>query len=103
MEKLERELLELICRICCPPHVDLDTVRSEDPLIRPDSPMELTFWTFWKSVTIQQESGVRMDSEKTSRDVLLSVATLADYIREHQAWAVLSGDTGQPGGAPLVP
>ena len=37
------------------------------------------------AVTIQQEYGVRMDSENTSREILQSLTTLADYIRKQQA------------------
>lgn len=81
MKSLERELLELICTTCNLSEVDLDAVGRNDPLIGPDSPLGTDSLDALEiAVTIQQKYGVRMDSENTSRTVLQSLATLADYI-----------------------
>lgn len=89
MDPLHRELLELICSTCNLPDVDLDRVGPHDPLIGPDSPLGTDSLDALEiAVTVQQEYGVRMNSENTSRVVLQSVTSLADYIREEQ------GDAG---------
>ena len=82
MKKFERELLQLICTTCRLQDVDLEQVRSNDPLIGPESPLGTDSLDALEiAVTIQQAYGVRMDSENTSREVLQNVATLADYIQ----------------------
>jgi acyl carrier protein len=82
MKKFERELLELICTTCNLQEVNLDRIRPDDPLIGPESPLGTDSLDALEiAVTIQQEYGVRMDSENTSREVLQNVATLADYIQ----------------------
>ena len=84
MKKFERELLELICTTCNLQDVDLEQIRTDDPLIGPESPLGTDSLDALEiAVTIQQEYGVRMDSENTSREVLQNVATLADYIQAH--------------------
>ena len=86
MYPLEQALLELICTTCNLHEVELDKIRSDEPLIGPDSPLGTDSLDALEiAVTIQQEYGVRMDSENTSREVLQSLATLADYIRKQQA------------------
>ncbi len=85
MDQLQKELLELICTTCNLQGVDLNTISPEDPLIGPDSPLGTDSLDALEIVvTIQKEYGVRIDSEQTSRVVLQSVATLAQYIRKHQ-------------------
>ncbi len=82
MKKFERELLELICATCNLQDVDPEQIRSNDPLIGPESPLGTDSLDALEiAVAIQQEYGVRMDSENTSREVLQNVATLADYIQ----------------------
>ena len=82
MKKFERELLELICTTCNLQDVDPEQIRSNDPLIGPESPLGTDSLDALEiAVAIQQEYGVRMDSENTSREVLQNVATLADYIQ----------------------
>ncbi|HDK42923.1 MAG TPA: acyl carrier protein [Desulfobacteraceae bacterium] len=65
--------------------MELDKIGSDDPLIGPDSPLGTDSLDALEiAVTIQQEYGVRMNSENTSRVVLQSVATLADYIKKNR-------------------
>jgi acyl carrier protein len=85
MEPFERKLLELICKTCHLDDVDMDRIVRDDPLIGPDSPLGTDSLDALEiAVTIQQEYGVRMDSENTSRTVLQSLATLAGYIKENK-------------------
>lgn len=85
MEPFEQELLALICTTCNLRDVDLDKIQPDDPLIGPDSPLGTDSLDALEiAVTIQQEYGVRMNSEHTSRVVLQSVATLAEYIKKNR-------------------
>ena len=82
MEPFERELLELICTTCNLQDVEMDKIVRDAPLIGPDSPLGIDSLDALEiAVTVQQEYGVRMDSENTSRVVLQSLATLAEYIK----------------------
>jgi acyl carrier protein len=85
MDPLEQELLELICTTCNLHEVEQDKIHSDAPLIGPDSSLGTdSIDALEIAVTIQQEYGVRMDSENTARVVLQSLTTLADYIRKQQ-------------------
>jgi acyl carrier protein len=82
MDPLQQELLQLICATCNLNDVDLNRIGPDDPLIGPESPLGTDSLDALEiAVTVQKEYGVRMDAENTSRAVLQSVATLADYIR----------------------
>jgi acyl carrier protein len=85
MDPLQQELLELICTTCNLQDVDLARIGPDDPLIGPESPLGTDSLDALEiAVTVQKNYGVRMDSEHTSRVVLQSVASLADYIRENR-------------------
>lgn len=85
MDPLQKELLELICTTCNLHDVDPDSIGPDDPLIGPDSPLGTDSLDALEiAVTVQQEYGVRMDSENTSREVLRSVSCLADYIKANR-------------------
>ncbi|MBE0583964.1 MAG: acyl carrier protein [Desulfofustis sp.] len=85
MDSLERELLVLICKTCHLQDIELDRIDSNDPLIGPDSPLGIDSLDALEiAVTVQQEYGVRLNSEETSRVVLQTLATLADHIRSHR-------------------
>lgn len=85
MDSLEKELLELICTTCNLPDVDQEQIRSNDPLIGPESPLGTDSLDALEiAVTVQKKYWVRMDSENTSRDVLQSLAHLAAYIRKNR-------------------
>ncbi len=88
MDAFEKELLELICTTCKLQDVAFDTIKNSDPLIGPDSPLGTDSLDALEiAVTIQQKYGVRMNSENTSRVVLQSLATLAEYIRQNTSAA----------------
>jgi acyl carrier protein len=85
MDPLQKELLELICTTCNLHDVDVDSIGPDDPLIGPDSPLGTDSLDALEiAVTVQQEYGVRMDSENTSREVLQSVTRLAAYIKANR-------------------
>ena len=83
--EFERELLEAICRTCNLQDVALDQINSNDPLIGPDSPLGIDSLDALEIVVmVQKDYGVRIESEKSSRIVLQSVATLADHIGKNR-------------------
>jgi len=85
MESLERELLELICKTCNLKDVEINNITVDDPLIGPESPLGTDSLDALEiAVTVQQQYGVRMDSENTTRVVLQSLATLAEYIKTNR-------------------
>ena len=84
MEELEKKLVEMICDVCkikgpIPENISLDA-----PLIGPESPLDIDSLDAVEIVfTIQNRYKVRIDSEETSRKVLTSLKTLADFVREN--------------------
>lgn len=85
MNPLEQEVLQLIITTCNLQEVTPDKIHPDDPLIGPESPLGTdSIDALEIAVTIQQQYGVRMDSENTSREVLQSLATLARYIENNQ-------------------
>ncbi len=85
MIPLQRELLALICTTCNVQDVTPETIRPDDPLIGPDSPLGIdSIDALEIAVTVQREYGVRMDSENTSREVLQSLGTLAEYVAKNR-------------------
>lgn len=85
MEELHRELLAMIVSICkiselVPEDFDLDA-----PLIGPQSPLGIDSLDAVEIVfNVQKKYNVRIDSEETSRKVLVSLRTLADFISRQQ-------------------
>jgi len=85
MDPLQQELLELICTTCNLDDVNSDLFDPDDPLIGPESALGIDSLDALEiAVTVQKKYGVRMNSENTSRVVLRSLASLADYIRENR-------------------
>lgn len=86
MEALHRELLTMIvtsCKISEPVPEDYDL---DAPLIGPQSPLGIDSLDAVEIVfNIQKKYNVRIDSEETSRKVLASLRTLADFITRQQA------------------
>ncbi len=84
MDKLENELLEMICEVCKikgPVPVDISPTA---PLIGPESPLDIDSLDAVEIVfTVQNRYKVRIDSEETSRKVLGSLKSLADFVRTH--------------------
>ena len=85
-DTLEQELTEMIidtCRVAGPLP---DKIASDAPLIGPDSPFGLdSLDAVEVVVAVQKKYNVRIDSQESSRVVLQSLQTLADFIRRQRA------------------
>jgi len=84
-DHLEYELAELIIDFCNVEDVTPDEITADEPLIGPDSPFGLdSLDAVEVVVAVQKKYGVRIGGEKTSRDALQSLATLAEFIRRER-------------------
>ena len=84
MDPLEKELLDMILRVCrikTPVPEDFD---PSGPLIGPESPLGIDSLDAVEIVfTVQNTYQVRIDSEERSREVLASLQSLARFIRKN--------------------
>ena len=84
-DHLEQELVEMLieaCRVAGPIPADISL---DAPLIGPDSPFDLdSLDAVEVVVAVQRKYNVRIESTESSRQVLQSLRTLADYIRRHR-------------------
>lgn len=84
-DDLEQELTEMLieaCRVADPIPTDIS---PDAPLIGPDSPFDLDSLDAVEIVVaVQRKYNVRIESTESSRQVLQSLRTLADYIRRHR-------------------
>lgn len=84
-DNLEQELTEMIIETCrvadtLPPRISPDA-----PLIGPDSPFGLdSLDAVEVVVAVQRKYNIRIDAQETSRKVLQSLRTLADFIRRER-------------------
>lgn len=85
LDSLEQELSEMIietCRVAGPLPLE---ITPDAPLIGPDSPYGLdSLDAVEVVVAVQKKYNLRIDSQESSRQVLQSLRTLADYIRRHR-------------------
>ncbi len=82
MKNLEQELCAQICEVCRVKGIDCGAVDKTAPLIGPESVLGLDSLDAMEIVVfIQSEYAVRIGSEETSREILETLTTLADYIR----------------------
>lgn len=85
MGNLEQELCRQICEVCRVKGIECATVDTTAPLIGPESVLGLDSLDAMEIVVlVQTEYGVRIGSEETSREILLSLTTLADFIRANR-------------------
>lgn len=81
-EGLEKELGDLIVKICNVSMPIPDALLPDAPLIGPDSPLGLDSLDAVEIVVaVQKKYGVHIDAQETGRRVLESLRTLADFIR----------------------
>lgn len=84
-DNLEQELVAMLieaCRVADPVTTDIS---PDAPLIGPDSPFDLdSLDAVEVVVAVQRKYNVRIESQESSRQVLQSLRTLADYIRRHR-------------------
>lgn len=85
LSTLERELFDMITETCrCeePPPADPS---ADAPLIGPESPFGFDSLDAVEIVVaVQRKYHVRIDSQETSRKVLRSLRTLAEFIQNHR-------------------
>lgn len=85
MNELQQELLAMICEVC---KVEGGVPADFSPtatLIGPESPLGIDSLDAVEIVfTVQNRYQVRVDSEETSRLVLASLKTLAEFIEKNR-------------------
>lgn len=83
-DALERELQSLIIEVCNVLDPPAEVI-PDAPLIGPDSPFGLdSLDAVEVVVAVQKNFDVRIGSQETSREVLRSLRTLAEYIRKER-------------------
>ena len=82
---LERELVEMILETCRCPEPPSVEPSPNAPLIGPESPFGFDSLDAVEIVVaVQRKFNVRIDSQETSRKVLRSLRTLAEFIQNHR-------------------
>jgi acyl carrier protein len=85
MDALEKELVEMICEVCKIKNPVLDDISPEAPLIGPESPLDIDSLDAVEIVfTVQNRYKVRIESEDSSRKVLATLRSLADFVRTNR-------------------
>ena len=85
MDELEKELVGMICEVCKIKGPIPEDIPLEAPLIGPESPLDIDSLDAVEIVfTVQNRYKVRIDSEETSRKVLASLGSLADFVRDNR-------------------
>lgn len=84
-DNLEQELVAMLVEACRVPEPFPTDISPDAPLIGPDSPFGLdSLDAVEVVVAVQRKYNVRIESQESSRQVLQSLRTLADYIRRHR-------------------
>lgn len=84
-DNLEQELVAMLVEACRVPDPLPTDISPDAPLIGPDSPFGLdSLDAVEVVVAVQRKYNVRIESQESSRQVLQSLRTLADYIRRHR-------------------
>jgi acyl carrier protein len=85
MKNLEQELCSKISDVCRVKGIECSSVDTSGPLIGPESVLGLDSLDAMEIVVlVQNDYDVRIGSEETSREILQSLTSLAEYIRAHQ-------------------
>ncbi|MFA6148342.1 MAG: phosphopantetheine-binding protein [bacterium] len=85
LSPLEQELAVMITETCRCTETPPADPSPDDPLIGPDSPFGLDSLDAVEIVvSVQRKYHVRIDSQETSRQVLRSLRTLAEFIQNHR-------------------
>ncbi|WP_321418168.1 phosphopantetheine-binding protein [uncultured Desulfobacter sp.] len=80
---LEKELLTTIVELCNVQEDILDDFPMDSPLVGPDSLLGLDSLDAVEIVVMVQDVyDVRIDTQDQAREILATVKSLADYIRE---------------------
>ncbi len=82
MKNLEQELCAKICEVCRLTGIECSSVDRGGALIGPESILGLDSLDAMEIVVlVQSDYGVRIGSQETSREILQSLTSLAEYIR----------------------
>jgi acyl carrier protein len=85
MSPLEIQLLNLITEVCRLPGVEPENYNPEAPLIGSDSQLGIDSLDAVEIVfQIQKNFSVHIDSEDTSRKVLATLRTLAEFVEKNR-------------------
>lgn len=85
MKMLEQELCGHICVVCNIQGIECAAVDLTGDLIGPESVLGLDSLDAMEIVVmVKNKYNVRIGSAETSREILASLSTLADYIRDNQ-------------------
>lgn len=85
LDGLELELAQLVIETCKVEEIIPAELSPDTPLFGPDTPFGLdSLDAVELVVAIQRKYNIRIDGQETGRQVLQSLATLADFIRRHQ-------------------
>ena len=81
---LEKELVELIVKVCNVLDPVPDDLSFDDPIIGPESAFGLDSLDAVEIVVaVEKTYHVRIDAQETSRKIFKSINTLAEFIRQH--------------------
>jgi acyl carrier protein len=81
---LEKELVELIVRVCNVLDPVPDDFSFDGPIIGPESTLGLDSLDAVEIVVaVEKTYHVRIDAQETSRKIFKSINTLAEFIRQH--------------------
>ena len=81
---LEKELVELIVKVCNVLDPVPDDLSFDDPIIGPESTLGLDSLDAVEIVVaVEKKYHVRIDAQETSRKIFRSINTLAEFIRQH--------------------
>lgn len=81
---LEKELVELIVKVCNVLDPVPDGLSFDDPIIGPESTLGLDSLDAVEIVVaVEKKYHVRIDAQETSRKIFRSINTLAEFIRQH--------------------
>ena len=82
-EGLEKELVELIVRVCKVLDPVPDDLSFDDPIVGPDSLLGLDSLDAVEIIVVVEKTyRVRIDTQETGRKVIRSINTLAQFIRQ---------------------
>jgi acyl carrier protein len=81
---LEKELVELIVKVCNVLDPVPDDLSFDDPIIGPESAFGLDSLDAVEIVVaIEKTYHIKIDAQETSRKIFKSINTLAEFIRQH--------------------